>query len=112
MNYYFTDANGCSNSDNQTATVNLCTGITELTSTNPFSVYPNPVNDDLFIKVSDSYVGTSYVEIFDAIGKLIISEPVTSNIKMISMSTKAEGMYTIKLISEKENPSIIKVLKN
>ncbi len=112
LSYSFTDANGCSNSDNQTATVNLCTGITEITSANPFSVYPNPVNDDLFIKVSDSYVGTAHIEIYDAIGKLIVSEPVTSNIKMISMTSKAEGMYTIKLISEKENPSIIKVLKN
>jgi len=64
---------------------------------NLFRIYPNPVSDNLTIKINnDSY---NLIEVLDMNGKLIISESITNDHKL-NVSNWSKGMYFIKITNE------------
>jgi len=107
--YYYTDGNNCSSVDSKTVSVSLCTGINELSSSS-ISVYPNPAKDVVQISMSASLVSQATIEMYDAIGKLVISERVNNTITTLSLTDYAKGMYSIRVVSE-NNQSIIKLIR-
>lgn len=109
ITYDYTDGNGCSATDSQTVSVSLCTGIAEINNSS-VSVYPNPAKDQIQVSMSASLVNHATIEMYDAIGKLVVSEKVNNTITTISLSHFANGMYTIRVVSESKQ-SIIKVIK-
>lgn len=102
---------GCTTPASQTTTVNvnICTGITEINNSS-LAVYPNPTKDLIHVSMSASLVNHATIEMYDAIGKLVISEKVNNTITTISLAHFANGMYTIRVVSE-DKQSIIKVIK-
>ncbi len=64
------------------------------------SIYPNPVNNKLTIKVSDNYLPDNY-EIYSLIGQKI-SEKIISNLSDLEINTSylSNGMYFIKLTKD------------
>jgi PKD repeat protein len=102
---------GCATQASQTTTVNVnvCTGITEIDNTS-VAVYPNPAKDLITITVNSSSIGHATIEMYDAIGKLVIAEKVNNTDTGISLAGFANGMYTIRVVSE-NNQSIIKMIK-
>jgi hypothetical protein len=98
---------GCATQASQTTTVNVnvCTGITEIDNTS-VAVYPNPAKDLITITVNSSSIGHATIEMYDAIGKLVIAEKVNNTDTGISLAGFANGMYTIRVVSE-NNQSII-----
>lgn len=97
LTYVYTDANSCSGSDNQSVVVSLCTGIEELIS-GSINIYPNPTKDILNISIDHFSNENTHYEMFDAIGKLIISEKVNNSLTSIDMSHLSKGMYTIRVV--------------
>ena len=97
--YNFTDANSCSAMDTKTVNVSLCTGITELSNTS-ISIYPNPAKDVINVMMDASIFNNTTVELYDAIGKLVIAEKVVNNNTTIRIDNLAKGIYTIRVISE------------
>ncbi len=109
VSYVYTDINGCSSSDSKTITVNLCTGIVE---TNTFStaIFPNPTNDAISIS-GDASLINSVVQIYDAIGALVMTEKMSTVSTTLSLSHLANGLYTVIIISNSKQ-SILKVIKD
>jgi hypothetical protein len=71
------------------------TAINEIENTN-FKIYPNPAKDEIFIK-SESQI--KKVEIYSLMGLLLLSE---SNFnEKISMRNFAEGVYLVKIYTDK-----------
>ena len=69
------------------------------------SIYPNPVNDKLFIQgVSD----VSEISIYDLLGKLVLSKTNTSEIDVTNLK---KGIYLIK-IKDQQKEIIKKLVKN
>ena len=97
--YDYTDANSCSAMDTKTVNVSLCTGITELSNTS-ISIYPNPAKDVINVMMDASIFNNTTVELYDAIGKLVIAEKVVNNNTTIRIDNLAKGIYTIRVISE------------
>ena len=97
--YDYTDGNGCSAVDTKTVDVSLCTGITELTNTN-ISVYPNPARDAINIMMDASLINNTTIELYDAIGKLVIAEKVMNVHTTVSINHLAKGIYTLRILSE------------
>ncbi|MES2762398.1 MAG: M43 family zinc metalloprotease [Bacteroidota bacterium] len=97
--YNYTDANNCSAVDSKTVNVSLCTGITELTNTN-ISVYPNPAKDAIHILMDAALINNTSIELYDAIGKLIITEKVVNVQTTIRIDALAKGIYTARIVSE------------
>ncbi|TXE20004.1 T9SS type A sorting domain-containing protein [Psychroserpens burtonensis] len=71
--------------------------IDELDTSSSFNVYPNPTNSILHIELNDSPTNVTY-EIFDILGKQIISEILESgNSSKIDVSAWNSGLYLIKI---------------
>lgn len=78
----------------------------------PFSIYPNPSQNELTIAVSST--NSSYlVEIFDLMGKQILrgdfaADQQTINLNISNLST---GVYTVRLMNQEGQSSIKKLIK-
>lgn len=67
--------------------------------TNSFSVYPNPVNDILFIENNNNNI-IQKINVYDLMGKTVIEH--NGNIAQIDFSNITSGLYLVKITSEKE----------
>jgi hypothetical protein len=67
--------------------------------TNSFSVYPNPVNDILFIENNNNNIIQEIV-VYDVMGKAVIEQ--NGSIAQIDFSNITNGLYLVKITSEKE----------
>ena len=100
VSYYYTDVNGCSNSASQPVNVSLCTGINE-TPNLEVSIYPNPAKDLIYITLATEEFNNTTIELYDAIGKLILVENVVNKTTLISLNNLTKGIYTVRVVSEK-----------
>ena len=104
--YTFTPIAGqCVTTTPVTITITITVGIDDVLS-NQLKIFPNPTNDELFIK-SDLLI--KKVEIYSIIGNLLISENNSKD--KISVSTLPAGIYFLKVYTDK-NLVISKVVKN
>jgi uncharacterized delta-60 repeat protein len=85
-----TNANGCTGTDTIQVTN---TGIADLSNKNLVSIYPNPINDVLFI--NNYSASTVEVSIFDLNGKMILKSAVANGINKMDVSTLTAGVYMI-----------------
>lgn len=89
--------------------IDLLTSINEAnTVTNLTSIYPNPVNDVLNIEFVDKTQNTYKLRVFDATGRLLLSNKITSNIGnnrfQIDVSNLPKAVYYFNLgINENES---------
>ncbi len=109
LTYTYTDANTCSAAATQTVNVSLCTGVQEIIS-DMVSVYPNPTKELIYVKINASAVNQSTIELYDAIGKLVVSEKATNTVTTISLANYARGIYSIRIVAD-GSQNIIKVIK-
>lgn len=96
ITYSYSDANACSNSDSKVMTVDLCTGITELNN-NTFVAYPNPTTGIFTIDFNKSINSVIEIEVYDAIGKLVLTQTTSNNHTTISLEQLAKGIYNVRL---------------
>ena len=94
--YTYIDNNGCSATVSDTIIVTSCSGLIQLNNTS-WSVYPNPVNDQLHVKTNRT-AGIYNLTIYGIDGRLI--QKLTQNIVnevVINTSGLNEGSYFITL---------------
>jgi hypothetical protein len=101
--YYIVAGNSVCPADTAIVSINLndnCLGLDE-SSTTALELFPNPVNDVLTI-ANLSVEGNATVNVYDAQGKLIISQDVSnhSGNYTIDMTRFESGMYVVELNSE------------
>jgi NADPH-dependent 7-cyano-7-deazaguanine reductase QueF-like protein len=62
------------------------------------SIFPNPSNGKFQIGVGDVEIATdSYVQIFDAQGKLVYQSSISNSKSEIDLSNKPAGIYFVKV---------------
>lgn len=76
------------------------------------SVYPNPANDFLTLKVENYDNKSLSYRLFDANGKLLESKKVTGNETTISMANLLPNLYLLKVIDNQKEIKIFKIIKN
>ena len=109
ITYNYSDVNACSNSDAKTIVVDLCTGMNELNNSS-FVAYPNPTNGSFTIDFQNINKNKIEVEVYDAIGKLVLAQTTSNNRTIISLEQFAKGIYNVRL-KEGGNYSIIRIIK-
>ncbi len=109
ITYNYTNTNSCSNSSSKTILVNVCTGVNSLTG-NLFVTYPNPTNGNFFIDFNSTITNPIEIEVFDAIGKLVLKQTTTNSHTLISLEPFAKGIYNVRL-KNNGNYSVIRVIK-
>jgi len=114
--YTCTGFNGtCTGSNAITVTVAICSGINTLSNDqDSYRVYPNPVNDKLFVQVSGPGINDALIEIVDALGKIISKQNhyfnSVNNAFVLNVNTFPAGFYFVKIISAKET-KVIRFIK-
>ena len=91
-------------------TVNACIGIEELSS-NGISIYPNPTIDKLNIAINSDLVSISSASIYDALGKLVMTEKLNAELTTIRTSNIDSGVYFVKITSNNREIKIEKFVK-
>jgi hypothetical protein len=71
----------------------LATGTSELIKTN-FKVYPNPVNDVLFIQ--SAHLTNDTVYLYNALGELVMTKILSKTNESIDISTLSSGVYILR----------------
>jgi hypothetical protein len=106
INNYWVKAmkNGCDGMDTIKVTVNACTGFDNLDKEEAIHVFPNP-NSGQFDLVIQSLEGDLQLGLYDAIGKLISAEVISSNLnepyhRSYDLSSLPSGVYYIKVSGE------------
>ena len=80
----------------------------EFTRENNFSVYPNPVSGDLFIRNGNE---NAYVTIFNESGIRIRTTRITGGLNNIDVKTLSRGKYFVNIRSMDGNSSSYKIIK-
>ncbi len=91
-------------------TVNPCTGIDELTGSS-ISVYPNPNTGVLNISISSELATTASVEVYDAIGKLMITQSLNNEHTVINTSNLSNGVYIYKILNSNNAVKVGRIVK-
>jgi len=67
-------------------------------------VYPNPVNDKIYIMPDDLMDGMATVEIFDLTGKLVYNTTINAAIKLqsLNISTINKGIYNLRITANEK----------
>jgi len=76
------------------------------------SVYPNPVNDFLTLKVEDYDTERLSCKLFDTNGRLLESKKVTGDETTISMANLLPGLYFLRVIDNQKEIKTFKIINN
>ncbi|PBQ30834.1 hypothetical protein CNR22_03275 [Sphingobacteriaceae bacterium] len=88
-----TDANGCQNTLLFTQDVSECTGVTQQAKAPlTISIFPNPGNG-IYSVNSET---TLLVSVYDALGKMVLSEKLSEGKQQIDLSAFKNGFYILK----------------
>lgn len=85
-------------------TIETITGIKSSSSnSDEWNVYPNPSSGALYIVNSSSVKETSQVQVLNAIGQTVLEENISSNYKNMDLSKLNNGVYFVKIVSDKSS---------
>jgi hypothetical protein len=97
-----------STSDVATLTVEEIVGMNGSNTEQTVSVYPNPVNDILYLNSNAENQGLGY-KVFDNTGRTVLSGVISSNLHPIEMNELPSGLYFIVLNNQmKQSFKVIK----
>ena len=82
--------------------------IAPLLTENSISIYPNPSFGFVKIVLTTQFVNNSSITIYDALGKLILTQELGNEINTLNISELKNGMYTYKVLN---NSNIVKIGK-
>ncbi|MCQ2284384.1 MAG: fibronectin type III domain-containing protein [Bacteroidales bacterium] len=94
----------CSNGTNSGATPVISvvlTGVDEYIISNNISLYPNPASNYVDVRVDNEEIQISELAVYDVYGKLLRTINVTENPTRIDISDLSDGMYFVRIISNK-----------
>jgi hypothetical protein len=104
------NAAACVASSTVIVTVSLCTGINEILE-NAVSVYPNPANGVINIDLTSELTKNSSLEVYDALGKLVVKQVLANELNSINISTLSNGVYTFKVLNDSKLVKMGKLIK-
>jgi Secretion system C-terminal sorting domain len=86
-------------------------GVAEVGATSTMSVFPNPATTSVQVMVNGD-LGNTYLDLYDAVGKLISTTRITSLQTNLDLQDMANGIYFMKLRkSSGEELESIKLIK-
>jgi hypothetical protein len=99
--YYMIEVEGVSCDPQRTLVYSYSNVITTTTDgvdelSNAISLYPNPTTTSINLQVNSNFIGKDYI-IYDAVGKVILKDKITSTLQTINTSELAGGNYIVKV---------------
>ncbi|NOR87003.1 MAG: T9SS type A sorting domain-containing protein [Bacteroidales bacterium] len=78
----------------------IIVGIQEISNRSDIKIYPNPVSNQLNVSIADNFGEFKRIYIYNANGKLVISNPISSSNMIVDVSSLINGIYFVNLIDE------------
>jgi hypothetical protein len=107
---------GCYANNSISIMVSSCTGLFNGNSQFAFDIFPNPTNDLIFINIISEKTFECEVEIFDALGKIVLKRSAIFNKEkhqhQFNLTEFAKGIYFLKMTSKEGSSEVIKVVKD
>ena len=75
------------------------------------SIYPNPANDILILKVQNHNLQNLLFKLFDTSGRLLKSNRVTSDETQISMGSLSPAVYFLRVADHEKDIKVFKIIK-
>lgn len=75
-------------------------GTDSQSETSHIQVYPNPVDDNLTLFISELPKGTTTFQLFDAMGRNMISQSITNTHTTINFSKLSQGLYFYRVLND------------
>ena len=66
------------------------------------SVYPNPASTSINVRINTAFIDNAMLELYDATGKLIMQQKVVNEYSALNISGLANGIYTVRIITDNE----------
>lgn len=76
------------------------------------SVYPNPVSDQLQLKIENVSITDLSFKILDINGQLLVHKKIESNTTSIDMNNFAPAVYFLKVLNSNKEAITYKIVKN
>ena len=76
-----------------------------------YKIYPNPAHSQLLLEIEND-LPDAFIQLFDIVGKLIITNQVSSGTNQINLDGLIPATYILKLTSGKNFIQAFKVVKN
>ncbi|WP_317899645.1 T9SS type A sorting domain-containing protein [Aurantibacillus circumpalustris] len=108
-----TDLQGCASSQSVALQVKPCTGLNELSSNGVIDVkiFPNPTNGNFDVTLN-SLNEKTVIEIYNALGQLLVSEKINSLVTEFNLNSQSSGLYYVMVKNSAEQKTqIIKLIK-
>ena len=105
--YIYHDSNGCAGNTIRYLPLQICEGISNITSTSAISLYPNPNHGSFTLQTSNN---NGEYTITDMLGNIVAQRAITSSIQIIDLPEASEGVYT--LVLKGSQPVRFVVIKN
>jgi hypothetical protein len=76
------------------------------------TLYPNPTVGNVQLDIADFTQNTYEMNLFDAAGKLIISQKIASSTSSFSLTDYASGLYTLSILKDNEQVKSFRIVRN
>jgi PKD repeat protein len=107
ITYTYTDLNLCTNSAENTITVTLTTGLSDITDNSVINIYPNPTTGSFVISVNFQNSESLSLKIVNAMNQTVFEDKISGSDKKykrnIDLSTLAGGVYYLHLTGKENN---------
>ncbi len=106
---YTNTLTGCSNTASNSIVVTVCTGLnTKNADGIAIQIYPNPNSGMFTVELNNSLTKT--IQVTDLTGRIVLENTTTANNFNVNISTLANGVYYVKVISN-NSVNVLKVVK-
>lgn len=110
--YTVTGENACGTSSATVIqNVSICTGVSEALLVNNVSLYPNPNFGSVTIELASELIENTSIIVIDALGKVVISEKIITEMTTINTANLNNGVYFYKIICNNKDVKIGKIVK-
>ncbi len=110
--YTLFGASSCGNASSTiTQNVSLCTDLASIKDNSEITIYPNPNYGIINVNYPSSLVGSTHFEVYDALGKLVVSEELVNNTTSVSTQHLEAGVYFYHVINNNNRVKIGKIVK-
>jgi len=86
------------------------TNVSDFDKDNKANIYPNPVNDNLFIEINELF-SDGKIQLFDIFGRLLKEQLINEKKSQLNLNDIASGVYIAKIISKNCILQVTKVVK-
>ena len=76
------------------------------------TLFPNPTVGNVQLDIADFTQNAFEMNLFDAAGKLILSQKIASSTSLISLNEYASGVYTLSILKGKEQVKSFRIVRN